>query len=116
MSFREELDAVSKRYVDDFIRGDAAACASAYAEDGEMHHSLHERDRGRAAIETGVSKLMANGVTVTKLTTIWADASGDLGCAIQTFDSTAGAGMVMLALKRDGGGAWKVIREVMVPS
>jgi ketosteroid isomerase-like protein len=115
MSFRDELETVSKRYVENFIRGDAAACASAYAEDGEKHHSLHKRDRGRAAIEAGFSKLMADGVTVTKLTTIWADASGDLGCAIQTFDSAAGARIVMLALKREDGGAWKVIREVMVP-
>ncbi len=116
MSFRKDLDALSDRYVNNFIRGDAAACASVYEADGEMHHSMQECDRGQAAIEVGILKLMGEGVTVTKLTTLWSDASGDLGCAIQTFESTAGPGMVMLALRRNADGDWKVTREVMVPS
>ena len=116
MAFREELDALSDDYVRDFVRRDASACASAYTEDAEVYHSMGECDRGRKAIEAAFSKAIADGLLVTKLTTVWASASGDLGCAIQTFDSTAGPGMVMLALKRNAEGAWKVCREVFVPS
>jgi len=59
---------------------------------------------------------MKGGFEVRKLTTVWEETSGDLGCAIQAVETNKGLVMVMVALKRDGAGTWKVRAEAVIAS
>jgi len=43
-----------------------------------------------------------------------AEAEGNLGYAIETVESSAGAGIALLVLRRDGRGAWKVCAEAFI--
>ena len=117
MAFREELDALSQQYVNDSMRGDGVASALMYTEDAILRLNNQETGsiRGRAAIAAFFEQAAKDGYRVHKLTTLRAESSGDLGFATQTYDSTFGSGMVMIALKRDAG-AWKVWEEVVIAS
>ena len=45
------------------------------------------------------------------MTTLVAEADGDIGYTIGTVETNTGQGIVLLALKRDDSGPWKISAE-----
>lgn len=111
MSFREDIDAMNAQFVADWRRHDAAACAAVYTEDATYLATGIDPAHGRAAIQATFSAAMEAGFELTRLTTASAETDGTLGYVVQTFESNAGGGTILLVFKRDGQGAWKVCAE-----
>jgi len=114
MSFREEIDALNARFLSAVRRRDAAgACADAYTEDAVLLAPGTEPVRGRAAITTAILGYWSAGFVPTGITTLSAEVDGSLGYAIETVESSSGAGIALLVVKREGG-AWKVCAEAFI--
>ena len=69
---------------------------------------------GRTAIEAATAREIDSGLQITRLTAFHAEASGNLGYALETFNSSAGDGTTMLALRRDASGAWRICAEAFL--
>jgi len=115
MGFREELDAMCKQFAKDSQRGDAVACTSIYTDDVVFYPNdrVEESIHGRPAMTAFFQQAMKDGLKVEEITTLCAEANQNLGYAVQTFQSTIGPGMVMLALRRQAEG-WRICNEAMV--
>ena len=114
MSFREDIDAMNAQFVADWEQHDAAACAAVYTEDATYLASGIDPAQGRAAIRATFAAAMEAGYELTRLTTTSAESDGALGYAVQSFESNAGGGTILLVFRRDGQGAWKVCAEAGV--
>jgi len=101
MSFREDIDAMNAQFVADWEQHDAAACAAVYTEDATSLASGIDPAQGRAAIRATFAAAMEAGY-------------GTLGYVVQSFESNAGGGTILLVFRRDGQGAWKVCAEAGV--
>ncbi len=110
MSFREEVDALHTRYLDAFKRRDAVGGAAGYTEDA-VYLIGGEPVRGRAAIAAAIADYWNSGVVEKGITTLTAEADGNLGYAIEAVETTAGNGVALLVLKRDGRGRWGICAE-----
>ena len=115
MSFRDEVDRFSLRFLAAMERNDAAgACADAYHEDA-MLMAGPEPMRGRAAITAAIAGARKAGTVLKGITTLVAEADGNIGYTVATVDANTGQGIMLLALKRDGTGAWKISAEAYFP-
>ena len=111
MSFRNEVDALNDRFLAASKRNDAeGACADAYTNDA-VFIAGPEPIHGRAAITAAIAEAWRQGAVLRGMTTIAAEASETMGYAVGTVDSSAGQGIMLLVLKRDGGGPWKICAE-----
>jgi ketosteroid isomerase-like protein len=99
------------RFLAAYGRGDAAECAELYTEDAFYLVPGSEPVHGRAAIEAATARDIAIGLKITRLTAIHAEASGDLGYALETYSSSAGDGTAMLTYRRLPDGAWRICAE-----
>ena len=111
MAFRNEVDALNDRFLAASKRNDAAgACADAYTDDA-IFIAGPEPIRGRAAITAAIAESWRQGTVLKGMTTLTAEANENMGYAVGTVDSSAGQGIMLLVLKRDGGGSWKICAE-----
>jgi ketosteroid isomerase-like protein len=70
--------------------------------------------RGRAAITAAIAGYWDSGFVPLSITTLGAEADGNLGYAIETVEGSTGAGIALLVLKRDARGVWKVCAEAFI--
>jgi uncharacterized protein (TIGR02246 family) len=113
---RAALEAGNAAFVAAFLRGDAAAVADLYTEDAKVIPPGGDVASGRPAIEVFWKGQIASGIKDVKLTTLEAEADGDL--AIETgvvrlvgADAKVSEGRYVVAWKRVGG-AWKLHRDI----
>jgi len=110
MSFREAVDRLHAQYLDAFRRRDAVGAAAGYTEDA-VYLTGGEPVRGRAAIAAAVAAYWKSGVVEKGLTTLSAEAEGNLGYVLETVETSAGKGTALLVLRRDGQGRWGICAE-----
>ena len=110
MSFREAVDRLHAQYLDAFRRRDAVGAAAGYTEDA-VYLTGGEPVRGRSAIAAAVAAYWDSGVVEKGLTTLSAEAEGNLGYVLETVETSAGKGMALLVLRRDGQGRWGICAE-----
>jgi cold shock protein len=102
-TFRNQLDALSIKFVADFRRREAKACAEAYTEDAV-----------RIEIAAGFQAAFDAGRVVERLTTTRAESDGNIGYAVQTVHGKGEDGTIMLALRCDEDGIWLVCCEAVI--
>lgn len=111
MSFRGEIDRLNAHFMAALDRNDAAgACADAYHDDAVLMAGP-EPMRGRAAITAAIAGARKAGTVIKGITTLTAEADGNIGYTVATVDTNTGQGIMLLALKRDGTGPWKISAE-----
>jgi ketosteroid isomerase-like protein len=111
MSFRDEVDGLNARFMAALERNDAAgACADAYHDDA-MLMAGPEPLRGMTAITAAIAGARSAGTVIKGITTLTAEADGNIGYTVGTVDTNTGKGIMLLALKRDDAGAWKISAE-----
>ncbi len=113
VDFREAVDLLSDAFVAAFQRGDWAGCGNVYAEDA-FYLVGTARFSGPAAIAAHLAEVGGAGYRLDRLTTLEAEADGNTGYAVQVVEGSTGKGSVMLALRRDKAGVWKVCAEAVV--
>jgi ketosteroid isomerase-like protein len=116
MSFRVALDEITKKFVTDLNKGNAAGLAAGYTEDAISCWTTSHVLRGRKEIEQHYADLIAGGTKLTSLETVHAEGSENIGYAIQTYAGNQGSGMVMLAMRRYADGKWAVSAEAIIAS
>lgn len=114
MAFGDDVAALEKRFLEAYQRGDAAASADVYTEDAVYMVPGITPVRGRSAIEAVTARDIASGLKITRLTAFHAEASGDLGYALETYSSSAGDGTAMLTYRRDASGQWRICAEAFL--
>jgi len=113
MSIREVVDALHTRFLEGFKRRDAIAATAGYTEDAVFLAAGSEPVRGRAAIAAGFASLWESGFVEKGLTTLSAEADGNLGYAIEAVETSAGSGFTLLVLRRDWG-KWRICAEAFI--
>ena len=107
-----------KRTFDDYLAafraGDAEACASFYAEDGEYIACGMAPLRGRKAIAGLHREIIGAGFTLDTLQTDELIVDGDLAYARQRLEGSGGKANAMLVLRRAPDGAWLVHAEAEI--
>lgn len=114
MAFQDEVAALEARFLAAYQRGDAAASADVYTEDAVYLVPGMAPVHGRSAIEAVTARDIASALKITRLTAFRAEASGDLGYALETYSSSAGDGTAMLAYRRDAHGEWRICAEAFL--
>ena len=113
-TFRNQLEALTEQFIDDFRRGDAGACARAYAEDAIRIEPQMPPSTGRSAIASAIALGMANGIAIVRFETIKAAADGATGYALMKVVTNLGDAFVMVGLKRGPDERWLVAAEAIV--
>src|SRR5262245_46417639 len=114
MSFRDEVDALNARFLAASKRNDAeGACADAYVDDALLIAGP-DPIRGRAAIAAAIGDSWKTGNVLRGMTTLVAEADGDMGYSIGTVDTSAGQGIMLLVLKKAAGRQWKICAEAYI--
>ena len=67
--------------------------------------------RGRAAITAAIAGARNAGTVIEGITTLTAEADGNIGYTVGTVNTNTGRGIMLLALKRDESGSWKISAE-----
>lgn len=116
MSFHDDVADLEARFLAAYQRGDAAASAALYTEDAVYLVPGLAPVHGRSAIESVNARDIASGLKITRLTAFHAEASGDLGYALEIYSSSAGDGTAMLTYRRDASGAWRICAEAFLAS
>ena len=117
MSTESALIECSKRMLSAFNAGDARAVAAHYTDDAVFMGPDGSQSRGRAAIETRLSGLLANGGVRLSVTPAASRTSGDLGFitgiyAIWSRATQTGRGSyVEIWSKLDG--RWQIAFDIM---
>jgi ketosteroid isomerase-like protein len=111
-TFRNQLDALSIKFVADFGRRDPQACSGGYTEDAVLMLPGASPVRGRTEIAAAFQAGMDAGREIRAPVTTRAKSDGSIGYAVQTVHGNQGDGTVMLALRRDG--VWLVCCEALM--
>ncbi len=111
MSFLNDIVELENRFLEAYRRGDAKACADCYTEDAVYLVPGMPPVHGRSAIEAATAKEIRSGFKITKMIALHAQASGDLGYALEILNSNVGEGGTLLALRRDERGVWRICAE-----
>jgi ketosteroid isomerase-like protein len=90
------------------------ACAEAYTEDALILVSKVAPIRGKKEIAAAFAAAMEAGQEIFGLTTMTSEADEGIGYAIQTVHSNRGDGTVMLALRCDEDGLWRICVEAVI--
>jgi hypothetical protein len=93
-SFRDEVDELSRRFVENYRRGEA----------------------GRTAIAAELQRYIDSHYEITGLNTTTAESDGKIGYALLVLHSPSGDSHVMLALRRDSRGRWQICAEAIIDS
>ena len=110
MGIREELQDLYNAYAAAYSVGDAAACAAAFAPDGELFSPYAPPARGREAIEALHEDWTRGGVGQKQLVVVAVGASGDLAWCLAAYSEglATGNGMSLNVLERQLDGHWLI--------
>jgi len=114
---RASVDAANRQFMDAFARGDAAAIATLYAEDGQLLPPGNQPVQGRTAIEKlwrGVLSLPVKGF---QLTTVELIAHDDDAAEVGRYAIIGNDGRELdsgkyIVLWKRGAAGWKVYRDM----
>jgi ketosteroid isomerase-like protein len=108
---RDDADDLLKQYENAYNRGDAAALADLYAEDGLLLPPDRPMVRGRAAIERVWKSAMGSGL---KLSVVERGVGSDTGYLIGkfSFPGNTQAGKFVVCVKRDNQGRWRIAADI----
>ena len=119
---RQAIERLDAQWEDAANRGDAAAVASLYAEDGRFMVPNADIVEGRANIQAAVQGLVDMKLRNVDLTTVDVGASGDLAYEVGRYSlevQPPGApqhvtdkGKYVLVLKRQTDGTWKIVADI----
>ena len=98
---------MSARYIDALERGDAEACGANFADDASVlfHGGAVQ---GREDIVALHERFIQAGVKIVSIETLESDNFGDLGYALQSYETTNESGRMLLALKRQADDTWLI--------
>lgn len=111
LTFRNELDALLARFVGNYKRRDAQACAEAYADDAVLLLPNAPPVRGKTEIAAALQAGMDGGLEIDGLTVERSEADGRIGYALHSVQSGQVSGTVSLVLRRDDNGLWRIVCE-----
>ena len=107
MTIRTILKDLSARYIDALERGDAEACGANFADDASVlfHGGAVQ---GREDIVALHERFIQAGVKIVSIETLESDNFGDLGYALQSYETTNESGRMLLVLKRQADDSWRI--------
>ena len=119
---RQAVEQLGAQWEEAANRGDAAAVASLYTEDGQFMPPNADIVEGRANIQTAIQGLVDMKLRNVDLTTVDVGASGDLAYEVGRYSldvQPPGApqhvtdkGKYVLVLKRQADGTWKIVADI----
>ncbi len=115
---QDAIAAADRRFEAAFNRGDAAAVASLYTENGQFLQPHGEPAKGRAAIQTVFQGLMDMGVRTIRLETLEVESYGDTASEIGTYALEADDGQLLdrgkfLVLWKKQADQWRLHRDMI---
>lgn len=115
---RDAIVAADRNFEAAFHRGDAAAVAALYTEDGQFLQPHGETVSGRQAIQATFQGLMDMGVKVIRLAALEVEDYGDTASEIGTYVLEAEGGQVVdrgkfVVLWKREAGQWKLHRDII---
>ena len=114
MSTKDKLLTLFQEYEDALRQLDATACAACYAEDAVYIACNIQPIRGRAAIEAVHEEIMESGINLISLTTTEVEVTDKLAYALQELESDSLSTAILMVLKPDSEGQWKIQAEAEV--
>ncbi len=121
MTTRESIEAMGKTMSDLGNAGNAAGMAELYCDDAVLMPPGVPRITGREAIQQYWQGLLDAGVKDISLTTLEVEEAGDSAVEVGAIAATAPGegdarvaltGKYIVAWKRDGGGTWRLHRDI----
>ena len=110
MSIRDDLQKLFDLYAAAYQAGDATACATMFALNGELYSPYAPPARGRAAIEALHQVWTQEGGSSKHVIVIDAGGSGDLAWCLATFSEgqVTGDGTSLNIFERNADGDWLI--------
>ena len=117
VSAREAITAANRKFEEAHLKGDAAAIAAQYTEDGQLLWEDREIIQGRAAIEAEWRKDMGGPGRKATLTTLEIEEHGEWAFETSKFLVTAADGSTVydgkyICIWKRVNGEWKIHRDI----
>jgi ketosteroid isomerase-like protein len=117
LSAREAITAANRKFEEAHLKGDAAAIAAQYTEDGQLLWEDRDIIKGRAAIEAEWRKDMGGPGRKAKLTNLEIEEHGDWAFETSKFLVTAPDGSTVydgkyICIWKRVNGEWKIHRDI----
>jgi uncharacterized protein (TIGR02246 family) len=107
MAIRTVLKDLAARYIDALDRGDANACGANFADNASFLFRGGSV-QGREDIVALHEHFIRAGVKIISIETLESDNFGDLGYAIQSYETANEMGRMLLVLRRQADDAWRI--------
>ena len=117
LSAREAITAANRKFEEAHLKGDAAAIAAQYTEDGQLLWEDRDIIKGRAAIEAEWRKDMGGAGRKATLTVLEIEQHGDWAFETSKFLVTAPSGSTVydgkyICIWKRVDGEWKIHRDI----
>ncbi len=107
MAIRTVLKDLAAHYIDALERGDAIACAANFSENASFLFRGGSV-QGREDIVALHEHFIRAGVKILSIETLESDNFGDLGYAVQSYETANEMGRMLLVLRRQADDAWRI--------
>jgi uncharacterized protein (TIGR02246 family) len=107
MTIRTVLKDLSEHYIDALDQGDATACGANFAENASFLFRGGSV-QGREDIVALHEHFVRAGVKMVSIETLESENFGDLGYAVQSYETANEMGRILLVLRRQEDDAWKI--------
>ncbi len=114
MSMQDQVDRLTTKYVTAFQQGDAQACSDCYTDDALYLACGMAAVKGRQAIKALHEEIFESDFELIGLVTTKVESDGNLAYALQDLQAKQGNTSVMLVLRRDDAGSWRICAEAEV--
>ncbi len=112
MPFHDTCQALLDRYVAFYRSGDAAGCASIYADQAQIYSPYGPPALGRQAIELLHRDWVEDGGEDKEIKVLQSGLDGDLGWCLAAFsEADADAGWSLNVLERQPDGGWLIVQS-----
>ena len=114
---RAAIEAADEKFMAAFNRGDAAALADLYTENGQLLPTGSDFVTGKAAIQAFWQGAMDMGIKSARLEIVEAEGHGDTAIEISKYTLSGDAGKIMdrgkyVVIWKQVGGQWKLHRDI----
>ena len=111
------IEAADEKFMAAFNRGDAAALADLYTENGQLLPTGSDFVTGKAAIQAFWQGAIDTGIKSARLETVEAEGHGDTAIEIGKYTLSGEAGKIMdrgmyVVIWKQVGGQWKLHRDI----